>query len=116
MDVNCSSMQLPCLDDTNFEFWVQSVCLIASAMKITKYITTKTKIASIANKEECVVTQSSRERERKSVEGKLGMLYSKELGIKSSQSRKCHRLLSSPEDSLNSGLLPRGVAVTLAKF
>ena len=49
MDANRTAMQLPRLDDSNFEFWRQSVQLIASAMKITKYVTEKTTIANIAN-------------------------------------------------------------------
>jgi len=42
-------MQLPRLDDGNFEFWLQSVRLIAKAMQITKYIDNKTDIGSIGN-------------------------------------------------------------------
>jgi hypothetical protein len=42
-------MQLPRLDDANFEFWKQSVRLIANAMRITKYIEAPTDINRVAN-------------------------------------------------------------------
>ena len=40
-------MQLPRLDDANFEFWKQSVRLIANAMKIMKFVNNRCDIAAI---------------------------------------------------------------------
>src|SRR6185312_12089073 len=46
---SCISMQLPRLDDSNFEFWRQSVRLIANATKITKFINNSNDISSIGD-------------------------------------------------------------------
>ena len=52
MDSRSSTMQLPRLDDANFEFWRQSVRLIANATKIMKHIEADTDPSKLANDEE----------------------------------------------------------------
>ena len=42
-------MQLPRLDDSNFEFWKQSVRLIASALRIMKYVENQNDISTIGD-------------------------------------------------------------------
>ena len=44
-----TTMQLPRLDDSNFEFWKQSVRLIANATKITKFIENPNDISTIGD-------------------------------------------------------------------
>ena len=43
------STQIPHLDDYNFEFWKQSVSLVAGALKIMKYIAPSVEMKDILN-------------------------------------------------------------------